>query len=268
MSKSGAPWDKRFASQGRRPSATPPPLAIFDLAARLGAASPDDAPTIELTQTGRMTAKLDAPSWMAFTARQTISTRHCEFDWRARFGRFGLLAARDALVAGEGCFKLTALGIIPLARAKSSTQLIRGELMRYLAELAWAPEALLGNTSLRWRANGPDQLVVAAGAEETSAEVTLHLNAEGRIASAFAPDRPRSVGAGFVPTPWRGRFFDYRRHEGLWLPFAGEVAWVIDGRDVVYWQGRLTGWRRFDAGTSAASAIPTGTDVDSDFRAF
>ena len=268
MSTPRAPWDKSFAGRAPNSGGMSPPPAVFDLAARLGAAAPDDAPNVELTQTGRMKAKLDGPSWMAFTARQTLSTQHCGFDWRAKFGRLGLLAARDALVAGEGCFELTALGLIPLARAKPSSELIRGELMRYLAELAWAPGALLGNSSLRWRTNGSDQLVVAAGAEDTLVEVTLDLDADGRIASAFAPDRPRSVGAGFVPTPWRGRFFDYRRHEGQWLPFAGEVAWVIDGQDVVYWQGRLTQWRRFDPGTDAPSAIPKRTGAESDFSAF
>lgn len=267
MSTPGAPWDRSFAGQAPNSGGSSPPPAVFDLAARLGAAAPDDTATVELTQTGRMKARLDGAAWMAFSARQTISTQHCAFDWRAKFGRLGLLAARDALVAGEGCFELTALGFIRVARAKPSSALIRGELMRYLAELAWAPGALLGNSGLRWRTKGSDQLVVAAGAEDTAVEVTLTLDADGRIASAFAPDRPRAVGAGFVPTPWRGRFFDYRRHEGQWLPFAGEVAWVIEGQDVVYWQGRLTQWRRFDPGTDLPSVIPKSMQVDGDLNA-
>jgi hypothetical protein len=28
----------------------------------------------------------------------------------------------------------------------------------------------------------------------------------------------------------------------LWLPFAGEVGWEINGKDVVYWQGRIVEW--------------------------
>ena len=28
----------------------------------------------------------------------------------------------------------------------------------------------------------------------------------------------------------------------LWIPFAGEVAWEIDGKEEVYWQGRIETW--------------------------
>jgi hypothetical protein len=179
---------------------------------------------------------------MSFSATQAISTRECAFDWRARAGPLKLVSARDALKDGEGRFDVTALGIIPLARARHSFALTRGELMRYLAELPWAPDAILLNTHLRWRAVDPDTLVVGAGAGETAVEVTLSLDSEGRIAGAFAPDRPRMVKALTVSTPWRGRFADYRHHQGFWLPFAGEVAWVVDGKETVYWQCRVEDW--------------------------
>ena len=48
-----------------------------------------------------------------------------------------------------------ALGFIPLVRAQHTTALQRGELMRYLAELAWAPDAILHNPHLRWREEAP-----------------------------------------------------------------------------------------------------------------
>jgi hypothetical protein len=44
-----------------------------------------------------------------------------------------------------------ALGLIPIVRAERTPALQRGQLMRYLAELAWAPDAILHNTELRWR---------------------------------------------------------------------------------------------------------------------
>lgn len=95
---------------------------------------------------------------------------------------------------------------------------------------------------LRWREDGPDTLAVHAGSGETAAEVILSLDNEGRIGSTFAPDRPRSVSAPILLTPWRGRFSDYRQHGNMWLPFAGEVAWEIDDKEEVYWQGRIESW--------------------------
>lgn len=223
------------------------PSAVRDLALRLGVKPGDNHSSVLLTQSGRMKAKLDSKSWMAFTARQSISTRACEFDWRANAGPFGMISGRDALKSGEGRFDITALGFIPIARAEPTSALVRGELMRYLAELAWAPDAILLNTELHWRDVGADRLVVSAGAGATAVKVTFSLDAEGRIAAAFASDRPRSATAPVLPTPWRGRFSDYRRHEGRWLPFVGEVAWEIEGKEIVYWQGRIERWNIGDA---------------------
>lgn len=218
------------------------PGFVIDLAVRLGAEPPAAARLVRLTQTGRMKTKLDATSWMSFTASQTISTQSSAFDWRARLGPLGLISARDALADGEGRLDVMALGVIPIARTDHTAALVRGELMRYLAELAWAPDAILGNSELRWRKDGPDSLSVSAGSGETASEVLLSLDSDGRIEGVYASNRPRSATPPNLPTPWRGRFRDYRRREGRWLPFAGEVAWQIDGKEIVYWQGRVDRW--------------------------
>ena len=223
------------------------PAAVYDLARRLGVKAEQNRSRVRLTQTGRMKRSLDAEAWMTFTATQAISTRTCEFDWRAKAGPFGLVSARDALVGGEGRFDIMALGFIPIARAKHTPALVRGELMRYLAEIPWAPDAILCNSALRWREDGPDTLSVSAGAGETASEVLLSLDRDGRIAGGFAADRPRSATEPLLPTPWRGRFSDYRCHDHLWLPFAGEVAWEIDGKETLYWQGRIERWAAFTA---------------------
>ena len=186
--------------------------------------------------------QLDAKSWMPFTATQKISIQTCKFDWLAHAGPFGMISVRDGLSDGEGQLDVTAVGFVPIARTEHSPALMRGELMRYLAELAWAPDAILHNTELHWREDGPKALTVSAGVGETACEVFLSLDSEGWIAGTYAPDRPRSVTVPYLPTPWRGRFSEYRSCGGRWLPFAGEVAWEINGREVVYWQGRVEHW--------------------------
>lgn len=223
----------------------PLPDAVRELAIRLGV-NPDDTPSrVLLTQTGRMKRDLESDGWMAFAATQTISTGNCEFDWRARAGPFGLISGRDALAGGAGRFDIMALGIIPIARAEHTPALVRGELMRYLAEIAWAPHAILHNRALRWRVINAETLSVSAGLGETICEVMLNLDSDGRIAGAFASDRPRNATPPILPTPWRGRFADYRLHHGIWLPFAGEVAWEIEGKTVPYWQCRIDRWAAF-----------------------
>lgn len=229
-------------SKADLPSRIDLPGGVYDLAVRLGADPGGEPSEVSLTQTGRMKPSLESKAWMRFTAVQSISTRACEFDWRSKAGPFGLLSGRDALAGGEGRFDITALGFLPIARAKHTFALVRGELMRYLAELAWAPDAILHNRHLRWREIDPDNLSVSAGADETESEVVLTLGSDGRIASAFAPDRPRSATPPWLPTPWRGRFSDYRLYNKRWIPFSGEVYWEISGVPKPYWEGQLTGW--------------------------
>lgn len=227
------------------------PDAAYDLAIRLGVKPQQRRSLVKLTQTGRMKRDLASEAWMAFTASQTISTETCAFDWRAKAGPFGLISGRDALHDGEGRFDIMALGFIPIARAEHTAALVRGELMRYLAEIPWAPDAILSNPLLRWREDGPDTLSVGAGVGDTACEVMLSLDSDGRIASGFAPDRPRAATAPILPTPWRGRFSDYRLHGHIWIPFSGGVAWEIDGKEAPYWQCRVERWEAFDGAGSS-----------------
>lgn len=218
------------------------PTAVVDLAMRLGVRPAAHSPCVSLTQTGDMKRSLQSDFWMTFKASQTIATDRCAFDWRAKVWPFGLISGRDALQDGAGRFDITALGVIPLARAQHTPALVRGELMRYLAEIAWAPQAILDNPELRWRVDGPDTLSVGAGVGATASEVILGLDSDGRITTAFAPDRPRSATPPILPTPWHGRFSDYRLVDTIWLPMAAEVAWSFGAKEIVYWRCQVETW--------------------------
>lgn len=114
--------------------------------------------------------------------------------------------------------------------------------MRYLAELAWAPDAILRNQSLRWRDLDGGQLVVSAGEGDRRAEVEITLDQEGRISQVFAADRPRAVGDGFEPSAWRGTFGGYRWTKGRLIPMSAEVGWVGLSDCEPVWKGRVTEW--------------------------
>lgn len=86
------------------------PPVVYDLGLRLGANPEMNRSIAQLKQTERPKQKIEAASWISLTATQTISTRECAFDWRARAGPFGVISARDALKDGEGRFDMVALG--------------------------------------------------------------------------------------------------------------------------------------------------------------
>jgi hypothetical protein len=184
-----------------------------------------------------------ASAWMSFTARQRIALGECAFEWKARTGPMGLAHIRDAFDGNDGSLSVSLLGVAPIVRAPRSAELDRGELMRYLAELAWAPDAILLNHDLHWRVVDDTHLVVTTASGEHPAEVTLTLDSEGRIIEAFAKDRPRSVAKNFILSAWRGVFSEYRRCEGRLLPHSAEVGWVFEGGFEPVWRGRIVMWR-------------------------
>jgi len=215
------------------------PREVRDLALRLGAVNDGALSRVTLTQSGAMKP---GRWWMDFTARQTIDVRRPDFEWRASFGPFGCIGVTDALTDGEARLEVRMFHRIRLAGLQGGAPAAKGEIMRYLAELAWAPDAILGNPSLDWVVADRQTFRVAAGRNAARGEVEFKLDAEGRIASVTAADRPRLQGGVIDECPWRGRFFDYRQHHGRWLPFSGEVGWVVNGRNNLYWRGTLATW--------------------------
>jgi hypothetical protein len=218
------------------------PNEVRALALRLGADPLRVTGHSVLRQDGEMKLSLASQRWHRFSARQTMAVTSCAFDWHARFSPFGYLSVTDALKAGRGQLDVTALGLIPLVRSAPSVALTKGEMLRYLAELPFAPDAMLHNRGLTWQVMEANQLAVRCGPAAMQAEVVFALNADGRVASATARDRPRSAKAPHLPTPWRGEFSDYRQQQGRWIPFAGQVAWIINGVEVPYWRGVLSHW--------------------------
>jgi len=232
------------------------PGAVRELALRLGADPSRAVGPVTLTQEGQMKLRSDTDGWLPFTAWQTMSVTHCAFSWHARFWPFGYLQVVDALAAGKGRMDVTLLGLIPVVRARPTAALTKGELIRYLAELPFAPDAMLHNRALDWREEDGNRLVVGTGTGGFRAEVVLSLDPDGRVASVHAADRPRSATPPTLPTPWHGCYSDYRQRQGRWVPFAGQVAWQIDGQDNLYWRGTLTGWSLLPGLGSETAAQP------------
>jgi hypothetical protein len=216
------------------------PAEVAALAIRLGADGKSDR--VHLIQHGTMTEG-PGKSWMRFSATDTIELATTAFDWRARTGPFSCLTILDRLSPGGVLSEVRLLGMFPLARSPSDeTALLKGQIMRYLAELPWAPDAILRNRSLEWsvRKRGFGVSHLSRLGRFT---VDLELNADGSIGWASALDRHRLENGRFVERAWRGRFSDYRLHCSRWIPFKGEVGWVIDEGLTTVWRAELTAWR-------------------------
>lgn len=215
-----------------------PPAIVRAFAAR--AAPAGGVPrVIRLRQRAEMRAAPGDP-WRRHTAEQTIGVREPGFVWLARVRLAPFVWARvlDAHAGGEGRIEVRLFDSVRLARA-AGPQVGRGELMRYLAELAWAPQAMLHNPRLRWREL--DAATVEVSAESAGGPARVRLVFEGDdLARIEADDRPRAVGRGTVPTPWRGCFSDYREMGGCRIPTRAEVAWLLGAGPFTCWRGEVT----------------------------
>jgi hypothetical protein len=217
------------------------PAEVRAMAKRLGALEGAAPKTATMTQSGMMWQK-PGGSPMHFTARQTNATANPDFIWRARFSPLDSMQIADYVVDGQGGLEGKLLGLVTMVDTVGTGDVLQGQLMRYLAELPWNPDAILSNKGLGWTVIDARTLKAAVMAGDVRAEVTFHLDADGRIESAGPDPRPRDEDGKPVLRPWHGRFWDYRDVEGRQIPFQGKVAWVIDGTDFVYWRGELSAW--------------------------
>ncbi|MCP9469472.1 MAG: hypothetical protein NNA31_05665 [Nitrospira sp.] len=180
--------------------------------------------------------------WRPFTSDQRVILRRPGFDWDGRVKMMPGLTVRvhDAYVAGEGILYAALLGLIPLVDLRGAGDVAESELMRFFAEAAWYPTALLPNQGVRWE--GLDAR--SARAVITDGTITLTMlfsfNGAGGIDTVRVEARGRTIGKKVIPTPWQGRFWNYQERGGMQVPLEGEVAWLLPEGIKPYWRGRIT----------------------------
>jgi hypothetical protein len=90
--------------------------------------------------------------WKPFTSDQRVVTQRPGFDWNGRVVVVPGLPVRvhDAYVAGEGILHAALFGLFSLVNLRGTGDVAKGELMRFFAEAAWYPIALLPSQGVRW----------------------------------------------------------------------------------------------------------------------
>lgn len=180
--------------------------------------------------------------WKPFTSDQRVLTRRPGFVWDARIMMLpGVpVHVHDAYVAGEGILRGAVFGLVAVLNMAGTPEMARGELLRFFAETAWYPTALLPSQGVRWEA------VDVASARGTLTDgklaVTLLFRFDdgGLIDTVRAEARDRVSGGKTVSAPWQGRFWNYAGRDGMRVPLDGEVAWLMPEGDRPYWRGSTT----------------------------
>lgn len=205
----------------------------------------DDQPMVSrvsVAHTGTFNMSESGEQWKPFTSTQHVTTRPPGFVWNGRITMMPGLPVRvhDAYVAGEGILRASLFGLITLADMRGTPAMDQGELMRYLAEAAWYPTALLPSQGVQWEA--VDDTSARATLQDGDTRVSLFFlfDEVGLIESVRAEARGRTVAGKVIATPWEGRWSHYALRDGMRIPIEGEVAWLLPEGRKPYWRGRIT----------------------------
>jgi hypothetical protein len=191
-----------------------------------------------LRQTGAMALRPN--SWSRFTATEYFGVDPPGFVWDANIHVAPLVSVhvRDGYWAGEGTMTGKLAAIVPVVDEHGTPEMASAELLRYLAEAVLLPTALLPRHGIAWTALD-DQ---SARATVTDAGMTVSCDVsfgERNQIERIRAMRYRDVGGKCVLVPWVGHFGDYRRIDGMMIPMFADVEWVLAGKKVPYWRGRV-----------------------------
>jgi hypothetical protein len=197
---------------------------------------------VDVEHQGSFNLSQTGSDWKPFTSTQRVVTRRPGFDWDARIRVMPGLTVKvhDAYVGGEGILHASLAGLFTVAELRGRGEIAEGELMRFLAEAAWYPTALLPSQGVRWE--GVDER--SARATFSDGALTLSLlfsfGDDGLIERIAAQSRGRTVGGKVVATPWQARMWNYVERDGMLIPLEGDVAWLLPQGPLPYWRGRIT----------------------------
>lgn len=148
-----------------------------------------------------------------------------------------------ALVAGDGLLQASILGLLDVARLEGPGEIAEGELMRFLAESCWYPTALLPGHGVEWEPVDDRHAHATLVDGDARVKLRFEIDEKGRVASVYSEARGRTVEGESVPTPWQGRFWDWRHSHGMRVPFRAEVAWILPDGPRPYWRGEIVDLR-------------------------
>lgn len=179
--------------------------------------------------------------WRPFASEQRVVTRRPGFVWDARISMAPGLTAfvHDAYVTGEGILTARLFGLLTVMEQPPTAELAEGELMRYLAEGAWYPTALLPSQGVDWEAVNEAQAQATLRDSGVTVTLLFTFDDEGLIDTVYADGRYREQEGVQVATPWQGHFWQYERRDGLLIPLAGEVSWLLPAGPLPYWRGDI-----------------------------
>jgi hypothetical protein len=159
---------------------------------------------VDVKHAGAFNLNESGERWRPFTSRQRVVTQRPGFMWDGRIAMVPGVAmhVHDAYVAGEGILHPALFGLIALG-GDTGGDVARGELMRFFAEAAWYPTALLPSQGVRWEPVDDRSAKATLMDGALSLTMLFRFGDDGLIDSVQAEARGRAGAARSFPRPGR-----------------------------------------------------------------
>jgi hypothetical protein len=189
---------------------------------------------------GEFRGGMDA-AWGPFHSVQHFTVNRPGFVWDANIRMAPLLnvRVRDSYVQGRGGMLGKLAGLVAVVDEEGSAHINSGSLHRYILESAWFPTAMLPSQGVRWEPINETSARATLSDAGITLSMVVHFAGTGEIVRVEA-DRIRDVDGEGVPTPFVARVGEYRRIDGMMIPVAGEVEWILPEGRFAFWRGRIT----------------------------
>lgn len=194
--------------------------------------------TVRLKQKGFFRMQ-EGQSWLPMVAEQYFTTNPPAFLWYGRVQPFPFvwITGKDSFSDGHGNLRIKLLSLITLADVRGS-EVDQGEFVRYLAEMAWFPTALLSDY-IQWQAIDAQSVKATISYQEVTTSAILHFNQDGQLTYLTA-ERYWEEGGQYVLKNWSGQYSNYQEVNGICIPTKAEVSWNLESGDFCYFRGELT----------------------------
>jgi len=184
---------------------------------------------VRVEQEGRMRSTPDG-KWMPFEAFQYFSIDPPAFVWQARIKAAPMIyiAGRDRFTNGEGHMLIKPLAVFTAANS-SGKEINQGALLRYMAEMAWFPQAAVSDYLL-WEEINENQVRVTMEYRGTSASGIYSFNDEGDVAG-FEANRYGDFSGVYRKETWSIEVKGYKTLNGHRIGDTSEVTWKLKEGD-------------------------------------
>ena len=193
---------------------------------------------IRLLQKGSMRTKPEG-KWMPFEAIQYFTIDPPAFIWSAKIKAFPLftIAGRDKYQNGEGNMLIKPLYIITAANSRGE-EINQGTLLRYMAEMAWFPQAA-GSKYLHWEYIDEHRARVTMQYGGTAASGVYLFNDDGRVAG-FEALRYGDFEGTYRKEKWSVAATGYKTFNGIGIGNKNEVTWKLKEGDFKWLKLEIT----------------------------